>query len=113
MQLSEIIKTSASNVTKRKEEDNFPPGWAYYVSKETGLLTEWILTGKGPKSLNELSKKNENSIFLTDLEKWAQEMTGNENIEWLEKQILELFPAFKIWREKKEGPEIQTSKKVA
>ena len=34
-QLAEIVVTSKSNVTKRKDEDSFPIEWAFYVAQNT------------------------------------------------------------------------------
>jgi len=57
-QLSEIIGTSTSNITKKKQQGVFPVEWAYTIGKKYGVLTEWIMTGDGPKSLDK--DKNEN-----------------------------------------------------
>lgn len=59
-QLSEIIERQPT-VSAAKAKNNFPANWAYEIEKKYGLLTGWILTGEGPRTLNE---KQGNSAFI-------------------------------------------------
>ena len=49
-QLAQLIGISQQSVSSAKRKNRFPINWAYNVAKKYNLLTEWILTGKGPKS---------------------------------------------------------------
>lgn len=58
-QLAEIIGVSASNVSKKKQKNEFPADWAFLVGKKYNLLTDWILTGIGPKGIVETNGKKD------------------------------------------------------
>lgn len=97
-QLAKIIKKDQSTISFAKAKNNFPANWAYEIEKKYGLLTGWILTVEGPKTLNE---KKGNSDFYAELEEWAKEMSMSEDIRWLYKQIEEHFPGFVEWKKRK------------
>lgn len=103
IQLSEIVETSESNITKRKNEDNFPIEWAFMIARKYGLTTEWILTGEGKRELTA------EDTFFHELEMWGKEIGNSENITWLKNQIEVAFPAFKKWKEEKEEAERATA----
>ena len=96
-ELAEIAGISQSGLSKAKGRDYFSGEWAYLVGKKYGLLTEWIMTGEGPKRIEEKGR----SAFLVELEGWAKEVSESENLKWLENQIENQFPDFKRWREEK------------
>ena len=98
--LAEIVGSSQQYVSKKSKESEFPVPWAYLVGKKYGLLTEWIMTGEGPKRIQEKGR----SAFLVELEEWAKEVSESENLKWLENQIENQFPDFKRWREEKTQP---------
>ena len=98
--LAEIVGSSQQYVSKKSKESEFPVRWAYLVGKKYGLLTEWIMTGEGPKRIEEKGR----SAFLVELEGWAKEVSESENLKWLENQIENQFPDFKRWREEKTQP---------
>ena len=98
--LAEIVGSSQQYVSKKSKESEFPVQWAYLVGKKYGLLTEWIMTGEGPKRIEEKGR----SAFLVELEGWAKEVSESENLKWLENQIENQFPDFKRWREEKTQP---------
>lgn len=102
--LANIIKISQPAVSEMKAKKKFPPGWAYLVGKEFGLLTEWIMTGEGPKRIEELSKSRKFRI-LDELEEWLSgEIKADPGREiWFEIQAKDSFTAFKAWKEEKEG----------
>ena len=95
--LAEIVGSSQQYVSKKSKESEFPVQWAYLVGKKYGLLTEWIMTGEGPRRIEEKGR----SAFLVELEGWAKEVSESENLKWLENQIENQFPDFKRWREEK------------
>ena len=98
--LAEIVGSSQQYVSKKSKESEFPVQWAYLVGKKYGLLTEWIMTGEGPKRIEEKGR----SAFLVELEGWAKEVSESENLKWLENQIENQLPDFKRWREEKTQP---------
>ena len=55
----------------------------------------WLLTGEHQK------KEVSSSPFFVELEDWAKESGGSENIDWLKNQIESAFPMFKRWKERK------------
>lgn len=72
-ELAEIIGVSASNVSKKKQKNEFPANWAFLIGKKYNLSTEWILTGLGPKVLlderaveNLENDKEENQIGFVE-----------------------------------------------
>ena len=104
-ELAKIVGSSQQYVSKKSKESEFPVQWAYLVGKNYGLLTEWIMTGEGPKRISEKNR----SAFLNDLEVWAKEVSESENLKWLENQIENQFPDFKRWREEKTQPSETTA----
>lgn len=103
-QLAEIIGKTHSTILAAKTKNNFPAGWAYLVGKKYGILTEWIMTGEGPKRLEELQNGKKIDI-LNELKNWLlEEIRKNPKKEvWFEIQLEESFPGFKAWKEEKEG----------
>jgi hypothetical protein len=94
-QLAEIVRTSKSNVTKRKEEDNFPIEWAFLVAQKNNLTTEWILTGV--ENREEITKGYELLI-----KEWVDLMSEGQGRNWFANQFETAFPLFKKWKEGKE-----------
>ncbi len=105
-QLIDIIGTSQPTFSRRKKENKFAYEWAFDVGKEFNLLTEWILTGEGPKQLGDEKSNN----YFSDLETWAKETGKSENIDWMKNQIDQTFPMFKEWRNRREETKRQDSK---
>ncbi len=97
-QLLEFIQTTQPTFSRRKIEDNFSIEWAYLISIKTELTMKWILTGRGPKRIS----VNYGDAFFQELQEWAKEMSGTDNIDWLKRQIETTFPVFKKWKEGKE-----------
>jgi hypothetical protein len=82
-ELAEKIGMSQPSVSRIKKEGVFPAGWAYEIARQYGLLTEWIMTGEGPKRLNEvdeLSPKPTENGERGIIEEWGQYVreTGQE-----------------------------------
>lgn len=100
--LADIVEISQPAVSEMKAKDKFPAGWAYLVGKKYGLLTEWIMTGEGPKTLEEFI--NEISFYV-ELEQWAKETGGSQNTAWLKSQIESFFPMFKEWKKRRDERE--------
>lgn len=116
--LANIVKISQPAVSEMKAKGKFPPGWAYLVAKEFGLLTEWVMTGEGPKRINEKIKLKKINI-LEEVEEWlCEEIEKNPRREsWFELQMIDCFESFKKWKEEKEESEAReastSTRKVA
>ena len=104
--LADTIEKTQPAISKAKAKGEFPPGWAYLVGKKYGLLTEWIMTGEGPKRLDE-KRKNSKFDLLNEFEEWLTEEVKKtpSRKEWFEIQLLDSFAAFKNWKEEKEESE--------
>jgi len=101
-----------------KGKGKFPPGWAYQVGKEFGLLTEWIMTGEGQKRQGD-TPQNRRFDMLNEFEEWLiEEVRRNpERKIWFEIHLLDSFQTFAEWkrkRDEKEGGEsANPTRKVA
>ncbi len=93
-QLADFLGIKQPQISKQKKKNNFPKAWAYQIAKEYNLSTDWILDGEAKQN------KSKDDFFL-ELEKWAKETAGGEDIEWLKRQIEETFPIFKQWKKRK------------
>lgn len=105
-ELGIIVGVTQQNVSARKQENLFPYGWAYLVGKKFNILTEWILTGEGPKRINEPIKLIRNRLdFLEDFEEWISELVSKEpdRAEWAKHCIYDALPAFREWKKRKES----------
>lgn len=94
--LAQIVDSSQQYVSTKAKAGEFPAEWAFKVGRKYGILTEWILTGEGPKRIGQAQG------FFATIEEWAKE-TGEGNTRWFENQFRAAFPQFVTWeREKKE-----------
>ncbi|MGD9950056.1 MAG: helix-turn-helix domain-containing protein [Desulfobulbus sp.] len=101
-QLSEIIGKTHPTVSVAKKKDNFSASWAYEVEKKFGLLTRWIMTGEGPKRVDEVTKGSRYQI-LNEVEEWLKEEIEKnpDNEVWFQIQVEKSIPGFKEWRERR------------
>jgi DNA-binding transcriptional regulator YhcF (GntR family) len=100
-QLADIIGVKHQTISAAKKKNEFSAGWAYIVAKEYAILTEWIMTGEGPKRIYGEDKRLE---ILSEFEEWISEEIRKEPKKkiWFKIQIQESFPGFKAWKEEKE-----------
>lgn len=105
-QLSEIIGRKHPTVSAAKTKDNFSANWAYELEKKYGLLTGWILTGKGPKRIGGEERRDKYPI-IGELEEWILEEIKKDpkKKDWFEVHLLESFPKFEKWKQRKEESE--------
>ena len=95
--LANIIKISQPAVSEMKGKGKFPPGWAYQVGKEFGLLTEWIMTGEGPKRLSEGVGMNP---LLEEVNDWLNEEGKHKDAEFrilFRQQMIRAFFDYEGW----------------
>lgn len=99
VQLAKVVSTVQSNVSKKRKEDKFSVEWAYKVGRKYGVLTEWIMTGEGPKSLDEsVARKTE---LISEIEKWIIDKESNlqGTLIWFDIEFKRKFPEFEKWLE--------------
>ena len=106
------IGASPQNYRVKEKKRDFDANWAFKVSQKYGVSTEWILTGKGPKNLQDTCKqkstqKKVSSLFeeIVQLQEWLSEITAiePERRAWFKMEIVDKFPAYKKWLEEREA----------
>jgi hypothetical protein len=116
--LGQVIEKKQQTISYSKTKNEFSPAWAYLVGKKYGILTEWIMTGEGPKRLGEEGKARKFDI-LNQAEEWlTDEVIKNPKREfWFEVEFEKAFEEFKKWKEEKEESAAEeaysSSRKVA
>lgn len=102
-QLAVIIDKKQPTISAAKAKGEFPAGWAYEIEKKYGLLTGWIMTGEGPKRIDDAAKHRKLEI-LNEVEEWlVEEMKKNPGREtWFELQLMDNFESFKKWKRKRD-----------
>ena len=97
-ELAALVETSQPNISRQKKEGVFPPGWAYAVGKQYGLLTEWIMTGEGPRRLSDSPiTPDQESAPRGIIEEWVQEVREKEGNDG--RIVMELALEVKEFRE--------------
>ena len=97
--IANLLNKSQQYVSKKKREGEFPAEWAFIIAQKYGLSTEWVLTGRGPKT----PEGEIHDSYLVMLEQWLEEYTAPDP---RKKVLFELtiekeFPEFKEWMRKK------------
>ncbi len=105
-ELVSIVGVKQSAVYARKKQGVWPEEWACRIGERYNLLTKWILTGKGIKTLRagQESKHNINNEILSNADIWLSELLQNEpwRKEWFRGTFEDAFPAYKTWLMKKD-----------
>lgn len=116
-QLAEITGVTQSGLSKAKARNDFSASWAYSVGKKYGLLTEWIMTGEGPKSISDGMAINP---LLIEVNEWLNEEKKHESLEFrnlFQSQMIRAFFDYEKWKrkrdEKESGEPGRPSQKVA
>lgn len=119
-ELANIVGVKQGAVSSRKKNDVWPEEWAYRIGKRYNLLTEWILTGVGPKSVADIASGPQYKFpILSDVDEWLSEIVVNEphRRDWFKGNLEDAFPMFKEWKKRKEEQkgetDITTDKKIA
>lgn len=100
-QLAVIIEKTQPTISAAKAKGEFPAGWAYQVGKKFGLLTEWIMTGEGPKKISEGIEINP---LLIEVNEWLNEEKKHESIEFrrlFHSQMIRAFFDYEKWIKKR------------
>ena len=119
--LIEALEIPQSTFSRNKENP-FPAEWAYKIGRKYNLLTEWIMTGEGPKRIPQPEQPQAQQAapqppptadpptadFLVELETWAREISGHQDLRWLEKQLETCLPTWRTWREEREAKKTTT-----
>ena len=98
VQLAEIVGSSKQTVSRKKGEETFPVEWAFEVSQVYNLFTNWLITGKGPKNLDECHEAQE-ALFTGYIAEWVQEQSQkNPNFSAnFQTDCALAFPEFAKW----------------
>jgi hypothetical protein len=101
-ELAELVGTTQPNVSLKKKADIFPAEWAYEVGKKYGLLTEWIMTGIGPRKLEEISTKEVE--IISKIEEWIKQVEEKEPgaLAWFTYDFRKKYPEFDKWEKRGE-----------
>ena len=108
--LGKIVGVTQSAISLRKSKNTWPEEWACRIGRRYNLLTEWLLTGEGPKSLDELKNTGGyNFQILKELDTWLTELVVKEphRSDWFRGNLEDAFPMFKAWTKRKEEKEGQ------
>lgn len=97
-QLADFVGVSQQFVSKKKKENSFPIEWAFKVATTYNLSTDWIMRGEGKEN------RSKDDFFL-QLESWAKETTGSNDITAIKNMIDQCLPMFKQWRKRREEQE--------
>ncbi len=100
-------------MSNRKKNDIWPEEWAYRIGKRYNLLTEWILTGEGPKRLDDLQGPQAyNFPILKNLDQRLTDLVVNEPYrrDWFKGNLEDVFPMFREWMKRREEQENRNSK---
>ena len=115
VQLANLIGKTQQNVSAAKKRGEFSAEWAFKVEQKFGLLTSWIMTGEGPKRIPQQAAPQPppaadppTADFLVELETWAREISGHQDLRWLEKQLETCLPTWRTWREEREAKKTTT-----
>ena len=105
--LGKILGKRQQTISASKQKNLFPYGWAYPVADKYGLLTEWILTGKGPKRLDDIVSKSEyNFPILSDFDEWLKDIQiQNPEIDrnvWLAGEMIDNIKSYREWKLRKD-----------
>ncbi|MCI5146559.1 MAG: hypothetical protein D3923_13785 [Candidatus Electrothrix sp. AR3] len=129
-ELAKKVETTQSYVSRKKQKNEFPVKWAYSIGREYSLLTEWIITGEGPKNLfatnepdklytkktidqREPAEKDEIDFLLRKIKQWLLELKKEnpKRISWFECILEDKIPEYREWAKSKRMEEkIKTSK---
>lgn len=77
--------------------------WAYIIAKKYGLLTEWVMTGEGPKRLDDgILLQSQGALPKGIIEEWVQDVREKEGHDG--RIVMELslqVPEFREWHKEK------------
>ena len=102
--LADILKITQPGISKAKKKGEFSASWAYVVGKKYGLLTEWIMTGEGPKRTNQGEEINP---LLIDVNEWLNEEEKHKDAEFrilFRRQMIRAFFDYEAWVKKRKMP---------
>lgn len=106
----EISQGSLSEIETGKTKPSFKT--IENIIKKTDIDLFWLLTGTRKKEIDQPPGAI-STPFLAELETWAKEISGQNDLAWLEKQLEECLPTFKMWRERKKAEENNQNQQVA
>lgn len=102
--LARAIDASQPVISKYKKKGVFPVEWAYKLGRKYNLLTEWIMTGEGPRKPGDEGKVGE-TIFQGSLAEWLKERCQEDPNFYREfmAECVVSFPEYAEWLKKRKG----------
>ncbi len=108
-ELAHFLGKTPQNISNKKKTKKFPVEWAYRIGQEFNLLTEWIMTGTGPKRLDEKGteidqvKSLQNDI-VCEIDNWLTQLEKDDpgRKEWFRCDFEDKYPRFAEWKRKEE-----------
>lgn len=106
-ELANLIGTTSQYISRKRKENDFLVIWAYAVGQKYKLSTDWIMTGKGFKRLEEQRGNSVNYPILCEIGEWLdEEVRKNPKQEiWFEVEFEKQFQEFKEWKRKRDQGE--------
>jgi hypothetical protein len=104
-ELGRVVGSSQQYVSKKSREGEFPPAWAFEVAKKYGISTDWIMTGEGPKRINQDVEINP---LLIDVNEWLNEEEKQKDSNFcnlFKQQMIRAFFDYERWIQKREEAE--------
>ena len=94
-ELCEELGTTPKSFRAREKKGEFDTNWAFRVGQRYSLSTDWIMTGKGPKSNQEGIEEKTARFFG----QWMEEQRAKDPrlIPGIEIKLEEAFPEYKEW----------------
>jgi transcriptional regulator with XRE-family HTH domain len=106
-QLASLVGITQSYVSKMKNENVFPPEWAYFISKKFNLSMDWILTGDCRDQFNSRIDDHFDFNILKEINTWLKSLVVQEpqRVDWFAISFQDCFPMFREWKKRKEKEE--------
>jgi hypothetical protein len=110
-QLADVVESSKQSVSRKKNEKEFPVDWAFKVSQKFNINTDWIMTGEGPKRLEDNTtapdREETTKGIIEEWVKYVREKEGNDGriVMELSLQVQEFREWYKEKKSKSGGAE--------
>ena len=102
-ELADLVGTTQQYVSRKKSKNEFSVEWAYKIAQKYDLLTEWLMTGKGPKRLSDEKSEVLSHPILLEIDEWLAGLVVEkpEATSWFTFEFESKFPMFSEWKKRK------------
>lgn len=94
--LAKEVDSSKQSVSRKKNVNEFPIEWAFKIARKFDLNTDWLVTGQGPKRLDEPGESQVEKKSI--IEEWVRDVMDKEGHDG--RIVMELslqVPEFRDW----------------